>query len=224
MRYCLFFGFVLLLSCERFLTGPASGPGLGISSQVQVEGSLQKIIFLDSQNGWVLTDSAGIYHTTDSQNWQHHELGFKTRFLDMTFISPTTGWVCGSEKTILRTTDGGQSWQQQFIKNPLDSVYQHIYFENENDGWIFTSWGDVYNTTNGGEQWQHAGGLQRPGLSFVKMWGSRGVVSQLHSTVLRTDDGGQTWFVLNVPVERAGEAFFINPDQGWLFQTLAPYS
>lgn len=217
---CLF-----IMSCGRDLTGPSSGPALGIISEIQLEHSLGKILFVDAQHGWAMTDSSGVFRTTDGgDSWEFFPSSIRTRYLDMSFVNSSTGWICGFDMTLQKTTDGGRTWSRHMIANTADSIFQHVDFINEREGWLFTSLGDVYGTTDGGKNWQLQSRLQIGGLSFVKMWGRRGIVSQHTGSVLETKDGGLSWSSLTTPNGIVGQAFFISPDDGWIIQTVAPYT
>ncbi len=53
-------------------------------------------------------------------------------------ISPTKGWACGNNKTIIYTSDGGLNWQ---LKNCglNNGDYDDIWFVNEDNGWVVGS-------------------------------------------------------------------------------------
>ena len=228
MKHAIFFvnlGLIVMFSCSRNMTGPTSGPALDIISIVQLDHSLRKIAFIDEQHGWALTDSAGMYRTTDGGgNWELFPFGVDARIWDMSFVSRNVGWVCGYDTTVLHTNDGGRTWTRQVVANAADSIFQHVDFINERDGWLITSWGDVYGTTNGGTRWELLSQLQIGGLSFVKMWGQQGIVAQHSGSVLKTNNGGRSWLLVSVPDEIAGQTFFVSPDDGWIFQSAAPFS
>lgn len=76
--------------------------------------------FRDHQRGWVVGGGT-IMHTSDGgTSWsvQHNEILPSLRSID--FVDASTGWVVGgagngNEPMILRTTNGGQTWEEQEI-------------------------------------------------------------------------------------------------------------
>ncbi len=81
---------------------------------------------------------------------------------DVYFTSEKTGWIAGSSGTLLKTVDGGMSWQPE-KKFTEDSLNQ-IYFTDEKNGWILCE-RNIYNrgskmssyllkTTDGGINWE----------------------------------------------------------------------
>ena len=65
------------------------------------------------------------------------------------FVTNKIGWAISGERTLVRTEDGGNSWQQV----NLDNVEQLIsfYFQNDLEGW--TRGYPTFKTTDGGETW-----------------------------------------------------------------------
>ena len=72
------------------------------------------------------------------------------------------GWIVGNKndfippsftittRTILKTTDGGESWIQNF-KESSGNVFLSIYFIDKNNGWAVGE--EILKTTNGGISW-----------------------------------------------------------------------
>ncbi len=76
----------------------------------------------------------------------------------MCFVNNNTGWVCGSDTTILKTTDSGNSWLPQnvesiFMRYSVFTVFHSIQFTDENNGWAVGQGGVMIRTTNGGTNW-----------------------------------------------------------------------
>ena len=65
----------------------------------------------------------------------------------MEFVNADLGFMGGTSGTLLKTTDGGESWTQ--IPNFTTSHLESIFFINENEGWLVPqSFADlVYHTT-----------------------------------------------------------------------------
>ena len=73
---------------------------------------------------------------------------WQTKFTDTYFLSAQEGWAIGDDGTILRTTDGGITWQPQQIG--VTEELQRIVFIDKNHGWI-TGQGVFLRTENGGK-------------------------------------------------------------------------
>lgn len=70
---------------------------------------------------------------------------------DVFFIDSLYGWVCGNSGTILRTTNGGNSWSApSSVSGTSTSHIRSIFFINRNTGWATRNSGRVLKTTNGG--------------------------------------------------------------------------
>lgn len=67
-------------------------------------------------------------------------------------LNDTLGWACGNANSLVKTTDGGISWQRIFTPG-YTSDYWWIDFLNESYGFIAAN-GKVLRTTDGGENWE----------------------------------------------------------------------
>jgi photosystem II stability/assembly factor-like uncharacterized protein len=67
-------------------------------------------------------------------------------------IDANNGWIVGSNGTILKTNNGGESWRRQ-QRNTNDDL-RDLYFIDENIGWIvgFGS-ASIMKTVDGGNNW-----------------------------------------------------------------------
>lgn len=138
--------------------------------------SLSKIFFSDSLNGWAVggdqaTEEGFIFRTSDGGKTWAQQFRRQVGFLaDLFFIDSLKGWVVGSgvgykynisegDGAILRTTDGGVTWQ--FQRRPIDEVFGYesvislksIFFVNESKGWAAGSPGAIIHTKDGGTTW-----------------------------------------------------------------------
>ncbi len=77
---------------------------------------------------------------------------------DISFVNDSTGWIVGERGTILRTTDGGQTWDIQQSGTRL--WLMNVSFTDENTGFASGNNSMVVYTLNGGETWNRMPGFQ----------------------------------------------------------------
>lgn len=77
------------------------------------------VFFIDSAHGWIAGtdagsfDDAGIIATTDGGNtWRRQIRIANTNLFGIDFIDNHNGWAVGEHGIILKTSNGGQTWQQ----------------------------------------------------------------------------------------------------------------
>ena len=79
---------------------------------------------------------------------------------EVCFIDPTTGWAVGAYGTILKTIDGGDSWQRQ--ESGTSTYLYDVFFIDDQKGWAvgggYFDYGILLSTVNGGTTWT----AQRP--------------------------------------------------------------
>lgn len=135
--------------------------------------------------------------------------------LDVHFINDKTGWTCGNQGTIIRTTNGGINWVRQNSGVPgeiLDEIFavdsQFVYCV----GYFET----ILKTTNGGDNWniirhspEQAPSYQ--GLFFLNR--DTGWMSK-NQYILRTTDGCQTFDSTYVDISYIYDIYFKNYDEG----------
>ena len=62
-----------------------------------------------------------------------------TRYEDLSFIDPQNGWAVSGIPSLIRTTDGGDTWQQISIEPPYDVLYMRtVRFINPSTGFVGT--------------------------------------------------------------------------------------
>lgn len=131
-----------------------------------------------------------------------------TEDLDLTdvfFVTGDVGWVAGKHGTILRTTDGGATWEAQLGGDPEAKAMRVrvLHFVDERRGWAIQGEGvDAYKTlyTSDGETWEEIGTAPHGAAHMVFTSPQTGFLAGNPSMsvsganiMYRTRDGGRSW-------------------------------
>ena len=177
-----------------------------------------RIDFLDENYGWVGGDEQLAFTTNGGVTWEiipFENYGYRL----LHFFDETTGIATRKnydtyETEIVRTTDGGYTWNIQCITNAMNSIH----FIGD-EGWLVGYDGTnptILHTTDTGLTWEE---LAPPNVLYLNLqdvyfkdslngW----IVGNLG--VWRTIDGGNTWN--SVPIDvTLGEAIAFSEDGQW---------
>jgi photosystem II stability/assembly factor-like uncharacterized protein len=116
------------------------------------------------------------------------------------FVNSTRGWVVGGYGTIIRTTNGGKSWQHQ-SSGTVGSLID-VDFVDSSHGWACSDDGTVLRTTNSGVTWTPYA-VPGPTLSIYAVdFASTmtGYCGNSAGTVFKSINGGQSWTTLAAPI------------------------
>jgi photosystem II stability/assembly factor-like uncharacterized protein len=140
---------------------------------------------------------------------------------DVCFVSPSKGFAVGEFGKLLKTEDGGETWQD--VRHCTSGTYTNIQFSSALVGYASGAWGSIMKTTDGGENWQ---ALPAPTSSYAsgRLFFLNDTVGFLAKEgVYKTTDGGHTWTTLYNSWDDFSDVFFINDMTGFIsgrFNTL----
>jgi photosystem II stability/assembly factor-like uncharacterized protein len=135
--------------------------------------------------------------SAQTQPWKKLQSPVNVILRYLCFVDSLNGWAAGEAGTIIRTTDGGDSWEVQ--NSTVQTFIMDIFFVDENLGWALTL-KDVFpfnsvilKTTNGGDEWSaedfpDPSKLIRTIFFFDSLNGFVG-----GSYIGYTSDGGNSW-------------------------------
>lgn len=149
------------------------------------------------------------FRPTYSQGWQwQNPLPFGDPITQVFFVDKQYGWMTPKNRTLLRTTDGGENWEIL----PVGIFFEDIHFITALEGWgigreeiVPENRNNIYHTKDGGLTWeiQLADTTVEHDIFFVDRYHGWATGP---STILRTRDGGKTW------IRQGDEAFRISGD------------
>src|ERR1035437_9295042 len=112
------------------------------------------------------------------------------------FIDANTGIIAGDNGSILKTSDGGQTWISR--QSGTSSTLRNINFVDANTGFAVGANGAILKTTDGGDTWIYTQesdytyiGVDFPDQNTGYIVGSDYFGMSL--TARKTMDGGATW-------------------------------
>jgi photosystem II stability/assembly factor-like uncharacterized protein len=159
----------------------------------------------------------------------------EARHDDVFFVSPELGWAVNSDGKILRTDDGGASWQVHQTGEYLRCVG----FASETHGWVGTLDPStrLLATTDGGQTWHQVTNLPQDapsrvcGLTVVDesvvyasgtnypfpAWPDR------PPRMMKTVDGGATWTAWDMSAHASNliDTYFPTAERGWVVGGIA---
>lgn len=154
-----------------------------------------------------------------------------TELLDIFFLDKKHGWAIGfsigmneytgemySTRELLRTSNGGISWQ--IIPVDFDRIFQpvKIYFATTNIGWAYWGGGTIiYKTENGGRTWEE---ISFPGPVYDICFSDQdnGYFVSRNGNIYKTMDGGLTWTAQMSPTTYdLHRILFTESGNGWIY-------
>jgi photosystem II stability/assembly factor-like uncharacterized protein len=165
-------------------------------------------------------DSNKIYRSEDGgRRWEAKAVntgGFSLE--SITFVQARYGWAVGAG-IVLHTDNGGETWRQ--LTHLTDSHLNEVKFVNAQVGYAAgqTEWGcEVLRTINGGRSWQKIYEAPRAGYVFgIATLGERIAVAAINdSHLIRTEDAGATWHIIDSGLTGAASVTFTSNGVGWL--------
>ena len=218
---------------------------------------LYDVHFISEKQGWAVGNPVDItpgadpgegaesliIHTNNGGHTWHRQSSsvFNKPLRNVYFRSALEGWCIGEGGALIRTTDGGQTWQHigTGTENNL-----HDLFIREGTGWVVGDWGTVLKTTDSGQTFTKIDGKvfdgkSLKGIHFVDA--NQGwivtyntptsaearhhddrdrVTSETNSGnagyIYRTTDGGETWDVQFATEAALFNLHFIDKQTGWV--------
>ncbi len=130
--------------------------------------------------------------------WQAIELGTESNPLDIDFVDSNHGFLVGTNRMILETSNGGETWQERILDLPTEENFRliSIDFNDGDEGWIAGQPGLLLHTLDGGKNWTRLSlGSKLPGEPYLVVASAKNS-AELATTagaVYTTSDGGSTW-------------------------------
>ncbi len=160
------------------------------------------VCFPDSSTGFLLGDGFNnILKTINSgKNWNWNERQSSWNINDSFFINPSKGWLAGDQGVI--AVRNGKSQNNYWTPQTSGTTYNlfSIFFVDTLNGWAVGQASTVLHTTDGGNKWSSmAAGLPKDLTSGSAMNSVyfidplRGFIACTNG-IIRTVDGGTTWF------------------------------
>jgi photosystem II stability/assembly factor-like uncharacterized protein len=139
-------------------------------------------------------------------SWQLSETGVTARFRGLAPVSDKVAWVAGSAGTILRTTNGGRSWQSVGPPGTAELQFRDIEaFDARNAVALTIGEGDqsrLYATSDGGRTWTETFRNTDPAafydcVTFLDRRHGLALSDPVGGKfrILATSDGGRSWAV-----------------------------
>lgn len=167
-----------------------------------------------------------MYSEDEGETWDIHlnpaGLPNSTEFLSINYFDDMNGYAAANYGKIIRTTDGGQSWE--LIYNNQDDFLLidriDIYLKDAETAIVVGYDNLVLKTTNGGETWETSitpEGFFPNSIAFANSTTGYIVGRTDSAIILKTVDGGDNWItqplnVLGIPLY--SDIYFIDENEG----------
>jgi photosystem II stability/assembly factor-like uncharacterized protein len=168
---------------------------------------LNNITFVDRKEGWIVGERGVIMHTTDGgASWstqlpkafervdeEEELLNPAPSLFGVCFTDRNNGWACGIDGTIIRTTDGGQTWEE--LSSGTGKTLYTIFIKY-GKGWIVGDKGTYIMSNDNGKTWELQKEVIKSKWPFRDIYFSspqNGWAVGQGGSVIHTTDGGKTW-------------------------------
>lgn len=165
-------------------------------------------------------DRGHVLLSDDGQNWRQVASPVSRMLTAVFFINENTGWAVGYDFAIIKTTDGGETWNMQNYEEDPGWPFFDVYFLDAQHGFAMGERGTLRVTKDGGSNWakietdltdlgMHLNGMTRLNSGTLVMVGEKGLTA-------RSNDNGETWEMVTEPY--IGSFFGVMPqgDNGFI--------
>jgi photosystem II stability/assembly factor-like uncharacterized protein len=135
---------------------------------------------------------------------------------DIHVFSSDSALAVGWTGTILKTTDGGSSWD--IIQSGTKAILRSICFINNNTGWAVGDSGIVLKTTDNGDSWTR----YSVGSFMYSLWSVHFIDNNYGwavggaGKIFKTTNGGTNWAISSFSTNNMRDVFFSDSSNGWI--------
>jgi photosystem II stability/assembly factor-like uncharacterized protein len=156
-------------------------------------------------------------------SWTQQSVPTRRALTGVFFHDENLGWAVGHDAAILRTRDGGVTWERLNYEPAEERPFLDVWFADENRGIAVGAYGFFYRTEDGGDRWTDTGlelidegseGNDAEYDPYAYDYGADLHLNQVSAAsperlyiaaeagaVYRSDDGGFSWVSLPSPYE-----------------------
>lgn len=137
-------------------------------------------------------------------------------FRDIQFTDLQHGWAYSSDDSLVRTTNGGATWQYH------RAAVTAFFFLDAQTGWLSQYNGTIWRTIDGGTTWMQIGQFAGAEISKLLFTNPQHGWAIWHqgwepARILATTDGGTTWsWIQTIPSNYYWDIFFVDEQHGWV--------
>ncbi len=130
------------------------------------------------------------------------ESGVEASFRGLDVVNRNVVWVSGTGSTVLRTVNGGKSWENVSVPNMDKTDFRDVEGFDEKTAIVMgiASPAQFFKTTDGGHTWKQVYFDDREGIFFdgMSFWNRKEGIAFSDPVdgkhiLIRTDDGGESW-------------------------------
>ncbi len=150
----------------------------------------------------------------DEQSWHQVDVPTRATLTAIFFFDRKLGWAVGHDAIILRTYDGGETWERVYHAPEEERPLFDVWFRDAEHGFAIGAYGLLLRTTDGGDTWSSSevGGKDwteasddfGEGNDFHLNHIARSDTGRLYvaaeaGKIYRSDDDGESWISLPSP-------------------------
>jgi photosystem II stability/assembly factor-like uncharacterized protein len=208
--------FVLLLAITAVLGAqqPPPAPQMSIRAPLAPKSLLLDVaragnaLVAVGERGHILTSTDG------GASWKQSDVPTRSMLTAVHFHDSNLGWAVGHDAVILRTGNGGTTWERLHWAPEEETPFLDVLFLDARRGFAIGAYGLIYETEDGGTTWnEHRVSDEDFHLNQIAT-GPEGrlYIAAESGHVFRSDDEGQTWTALDTGYE--GSFFGVLPLEG----------
>lgn len=110
--------------------------------------AVEDFMVVVGERGHVLTS------TNRGESWQQISVPTRATLTAVFFIDRSNGWAVGHDAVIIKTSDGGATWQRVHYAPEEERPLLDVWFEDAEHGIATGAYGYFLETFDGGESWE----------------------------------------------------------------------
>ncbi len=184
------------------------------------------------QNKMIAVGQRGhvLYSDDWGHNWVQASVPTRAMLTGVFFLDATHAWAVGHDATIIKSSDGGQSWQLSYRAPEEETPLLDVWFKDQSNGYAVGAYGLFMETRDGGDNWQKRWISEEDDFHLNHIASAADgtlYIAAESGVVYRSDDGGDNWIGLATPyhgsffgsLPLASDRLFIFGLRGHLFSS-----
>ena len=152
--------------------------------------------------------SSSAVKTADNSPWQTIELENQANALDVDFLDDKHGFLVGSNRLILETSDGGKTWEKRSLNLSSEENFRLLDIDFKgNEGWLIGQPSLVMHTIDAGKNWTRLSlGNKLPGQPFLitTIGENNAELATTAGAIYSTSNSGESWEAIVVDSSGSG--------------------